>query len=188
MFTKFFSSYRLVLPNFRSLFYSTELAEIVDGEGQICKPKRIKVILLDAFSKNPLSLAESPQKREGVRASRKGPKTVDEHFANGSVSFLPPSTSPPCLLLFTLLFPSVSRWKLWFTTDISLSLSPFSIYRVLIYSQNDLCIIFFFFSIYNKKFILLLLNCKSQIKLNWFQIFHLCNYRVIINTRLKNQF
>lgn len=96
MLIKFFSSYRPVLPNFRSLFYSTELAEIVDGEGQICKPKRIKVILLDAFSKNPLSLAESPWRRErgGVRASRKGPKTVDEHFANGSVSFLPPSTSP----------------------------------------------------------------------------------------------
>lgn len=70
MFIKFFSSYRLVvLPNFRSLLYSTELAEIVDG--QICKPKRIKVILLDAFSKNPLSLTESPR-REGSEHREKG--------------------------------------------------------------------------------------------------------------------
>lgn len=139
MLIKFFSSYRPVLPNFRSLFYSTELAEIVDGEGQICKPKRIKVILLDAFSKNPLSLAESPWRREGgrgVRASRKGPKTVDEHFANGSVSFLPPSTSPSFPVSYFL--PSFFHPYLGGSDGsppcLFLSLSPFSIYGVLIHS------------------------------------------------------
>lgn len=126
MLIKFFSSYRPVLPNFRSLFYSTELAEIVDGEGQICKPKRIKVILLDAFSKNPLSLVESPWRRE------RGGQSIEKRAKDGRWAFrkwiclFSPSfhfSFLSCLLLFTLLFPSVSRWKRWFTTDISFSLS-----------------------------------------------------------------
>lgn len=64
------------------------------GKGEICKPKRIRVILLGAFSKSvpepPSALASAVRLREG-RAEytphpEKKPTTVDEHFVNGALS------------------------------------------------------------------------------------------------------
>lgn len=75
------------------------------GKGEICKPKRIRVILLRAFSKSTpspflarLGGSATEGEEDGIHpTSGKKPTTVDEHSVNGS----------PSLFLFSR-FPSLA--------------------------------------------------------------------------------
>jgi len=79
------------------------------GKGEICKPKRIRVILLGAFSKSvPYPEATLHARQFGGKGgihptSGKKPTTVDEHFVNGSLSLsLPLYLSFPFFTLSAL--------------------------------------------------------------------------------------